>query len=92
MGDSVCCFLQWLHYHFLTPDQFSFFMKPMFESYKKEAATDNLDTFMSSVTNWTKETLGLSNLRHREYIASCSLSVHIDSVKPRTDWISQVFV
>ncbi|KAK7107136.1 uncharacterized protein [Littorina saxatilis] len=42
---------------------FSFFMKPLFKSYKEETTPSNLNTFMSSVVNWTRDSLGLSALR-----------------------------
>ncbi|XP_046333922.2 carbohydrate-responsive element-binding protein-like isoform X1 [Haliotis rufescens] len=42
---------------------FSFMMRPLFETYTTGVSTSTLQSFMSSVSQWTEDTLGLANLR-----------------------------
>lgn len=44
-------------------DQFSFMLKPLFESFKVMVTTTTSDDFSHSVSNWVKEKLALPNLR-----------------------------
>lgn len=44
-------------------DQFSFMLKPLFESFKVMVTTTTSDDFSQSVSNWVKEKLALPNLR-----------------------------
>ncbi|XP_046578992.1 carbohydrate-responsive element-binding protein-like isoform X1 [Haliotis rubra] len=42
---------------------FSFMMRPLFETYTTGVSTSTIESFLSSVRQWTDDTLGLANLR-----------------------------
>ena len=61
MFDRPECFI--LVASFFNCQQFSFITKPLFEAYNKCVSTATLKDFLATVSQWTRNTLGLLNLR-----------------------------
>lgn len=74
-------------------DQFSFMLKPLFESFKVMVTTTTSDDFSHSVSNWVKEKLALPNLRiGKLFVIEWLMVSHDKNVVYRNIWTTGNFI